>query len=138
MTGLEVCQRHVCAQLLKRLTSDMYMQNYIDKGTVYLFDENNPTVAVDEVPLVAVKFRKIERRFDCRVYAVIHSVEWYGDCYSFLNVPKYPEDWKYLVMPAGMLHSYAQAYVWNTSDEKRSESGSVVVQWHDGKLWRVG
>lgn len=114
------------------------MEQYIHAGTVYLFDEVEPTVPVDTVPIVAAKLREIERRFKCKVYAVIHCKEWYGDCYSFLNVPKYPEDWKYLVLPAGMLHKYVQAYVWNKSCEQHSESGSIVVQWHDGKLWRVG
>ena len=138
MKVLEARQKAMGAQLLKRLTSDKYMQQFIDAETVYLFDNDAPTVTVNAVPDVASKLREIERKQSCKVYAVVHSVESHCNCYAFLNVPKYPEDWKYLVTPCGMIHSYAHAYVWNKTSDYLSESGSVVVQWYDGKLWRVG
>lgn len=85
------------------------------------------------------KVVEFENKYNCIVYAVIHSDFGYGACYSFLYIPEYKEDWQYLIMPYESLRQFVcQAYVWNRSFSELSEFGSIIVYAPGKRLQRLG
>ena len=91
---------------------------------------------IDQEPEAHKKMQEIEQKYDCKVYAVTHELTMFGECYSFLIVTDYPEEWDTLVYSQGNRHT-AFAYVWNKDDEMCSEFGSVTVQSFGGGIKRV-
>ena len=61
------------------------------------------------------KIKEIEEKYGCTVYAVTHEHTVFGELYDFLIVPKYKEDWKYLIHSNRNEHT-VHAYVWNKTD----------------------
>ena len=80
--------------------------------------------------------RELESKYSCLVYAVTHEFTEFGECYSFLIVTNYPEEWDELVYSEGSRHS-AFAYVWNKDDDWCSEFGSVLVRSFGGGIKRI-
>ena len=73
-------------------------------------------------------------------YYITHELFPWGETYSILTVSPYEDDFD-LAMPAQIdkLGTYrAYAYVWNVTDERKSEYGSVYLKCEDGMLVRVG
>ena len=91
---------------------------------------------IDQEPEIYKKMQEIEQKYDCKVYAVTHELTAFGECYSFLIVTDYPEEWDTLVYSQGNRHT-AFAYVWNKDDDWCSEFGSVTVQSFGGGIKRV-
>ena len=90
-------------------------------------------------PELALKMDEIRKRFGCLIYYVTHEESNFGEMYSFLIVSKYPEDWKYQFVkkyPDRMMS--VDAYVWNVTDDNKSEMGRILVQNEEGLLLRVG
>ena len=83
------------------------------------------------------KIKEIETQNNCTVYAVTHEFTSFGECYDFLIVTDYKEDWEYLLTKAEQ-GFYATAYVWNKSDEYCSEFGEISVTSFGGGIKRVG
>ena len=92
---------------------------------------------VFQEPEVEKKMREIEKKYDCVVYAITHEYLEFGECYSFLIVTDYEEEWSELVSSAGRDTYYAFAYVWNKDVEYCSEFGSIGVRSWGGGLCRV-
>ena len=80
--------------------------------------------------------KAIEKKYSCLVYAITHEYTDFGECYSFLIVTAYPEEWATLVHSKGNRHT-AFAYVWNKDDDWCSEFGSVTVQSFGGGIRRI-
>ena len=57
------------------------------------------------------KMKQIEKQFKATVYAITHEFMEFGECYTFLLVPFYKGDWKYLIDSEGKKHS-CFAYVY--------------------------
>ena len=91
---------------------------------------------IDQEPEIYKKMQEIEQKYDCKVYAVTHELTMFGECYSFLIVTDYPEEWDTLVYTEGNRHT-AFAYVWNKDDDWCSEFGSVTVQSFGGGIKRI-
>lgn len=91
---------------------------------------------IDQEPEVYKKMQEIEQKYNCKVYAVTHELTAFGECYSFLIVTDYPEEWDTLVYTEGNRHT-AFAYVWNKDDDWCSEFGSVTVQSFGGGIKRI-
>lgn len=91
---------------------------------------------IDQEPELHEKMKEIEEKYKCKVYAVTHEFTEFGECYSFLIVTDYPEEWDTLVYTEGNRHT-AFAYVWNKDDEWCSEFGSVMVRSFGGGIKRV-
>ncbi len=81
--------------------------------------------------------REIEKKYNCKVYAITHEFMEFGECYSFLIVSDYPEEWYNLLTSYGNKH-YAFAYVWNKDDDWCSEFGTIAVQSFGGGIKRIG
>ena len=91
---------------------------------------------IDQEPEAYKKMQEIEQEYDCKVYAVTHEFTRFGECWDYLIVTDYPEEWDTLVYSQGNRHT-AFAYVWNKNDDWCSEFGSITVQSFGGGIKRV-
>lgn len=90
-------------------------------------------------PAISAKIEELQRAYGILIYYVTHEITSFGECYSFLYVSQYPEDWPVqTVRKTKEGHYFVQAYVWNVSNEKCSEFGGVMLINHYGMLRRIG
>lgn len=123
-------------ELMKQLNIyKPYIDGFRDEDKVCFF-EGFGGFWIDQEPEVYKKMQEIEQKYDCKVYAVTHELTAFGECWSFLIVTDYPEEWDTLVYSQGNRHT-AFAYVWNKDDEMCSEFGSVTVQSFGGGIKRI-
>lgn len=123
-------------ELMKQLNVyKPYIDGFRDEDKVCFF-EGFGGFWIDQEPEVYKKMQEIEQKYDCKVYAVTHELTAFGECYSFLIVTDYPEEWDTLVYTEGNRHT-AFAYVWNKDDDWCSEFGSVTVQSFGGGIKRI-
>ncbi len=88
---------------------------------------------------LADQITRLQKEFGILVYYVTHCYTSFGECYSLLYVSNYPEDWIHQRCDEVRENTYiASAYVWNVSDDRNSEMGSVLVKNEHGLLVRVG
>jgi len=112
-----------------------YVEGFADKDMVCFFERFGGYWVYQE-PEIEAKMQEIEKQFGCTVYAITHEYTEFGECYSFLYVSKYKEDWKYtLTNDNGTF--YAFAYVWNKTYEDCSELGTIGVKSFGGGITRV-
>lgn len=123
-------------ELMKQLNIyKPYIDGFRDEDKVCFF-EGFGGFWIDQEPEVYKKMQEIEQKYDCKVYAVTHELTAFGECYSFLIVTDYPEEWDTLVYTNGSRHT-AFAYVWNKDDDWCSEFGSVTVLNFGGGIKRI-
>lgn len=131
-------QKELAIECMQKL--DIY-KPYINKfkkdGTVTLF-ERFGGYYIDEYqePELLKKIKEFEAETGSLVYAVTHEIFEFGECYSFLCVSKYEEDWKY-TLEAQFGKAYAFAYVWNKDFEYYSEYGTITVASFAGGIVRI-
>lgn len=89
-----------------------------------------------QYPELKAKLKEIEEKHECTVYAITHEFTEFGELYDFLVVPKYKEEWDYIISSNRNEH-IALAYVWNKSDEWCSEFGDITVQSACGGIRRI-
>ena len=87
-------------------------------------------------PELEKKMKALEKEYACTVYAITHEFTEFGECYSFLLVTDYKEEWDNLIYPEGNKY-YAFAYVWNKDDDICSEFGTIGVQSFGGGIRRI-
>ena len=92
---------------------------------------------VYQEPDIEAKMKQLEKEYECRVYAITHELTQFGECYSFLIVTAYEEEWDRSVVSEKNNH-YAFAYVWNKDDDWCSEFGTVTVKSFGGGIKRIG
>ena len=109
---------------------DEFMRN--DKVCLY---EGFGGYWIEQEPEVYKKIKEIEEKYNCTVYAVTHEFFEFGECYDFLIITDYEEEWDDLVMENSRDH-IAFAYVWNKDDDWCSEFGSIGVQSFGGGIRR--
>ena len=81
-------------------------------------------------------WEEIEEEYNCMVYAITHDYTEFGECYSFLLVTDYEEEWDYLFEKSGN-EFYVFAYVWNKDDEWCSEFGTIGIKSFSGGIKRI-
>ena len=91
---------------------------------------------VYQEPEVEAKMKALEKEYGCKVYAITHEYTQFGECYSFLLVSKYKQEWSRCVVSEKNKH-YAFAYVWNKTDDWCSEFGTIAVQSYGGGIKRI-
>ena len=136
MTDNNTAKKEKAIELLKQL--DIY-KPYIEgfrKSDKVCFFEGFGGFWIDQEPKLYEKMKAIEKKYGCLVYAVTHEFTEFGECYSFLIVTAYPEEWDTLVHSQGNRHA-AFAYVWNKDDDWCSEFGDVTVQSFGGGIKRI-
>lgn len=125
-----------CVEILRQMgIYSPYITGFKNADRVCFF-ENFGGYWIDQEPEVSQKMKELEAKYGFRVYAATHEFTEFGECYSFLVVPKYEEEWEYLVHTSKNIHT-AFAYVWNISDDLCSEFGDVTVESFGGGIRRV-
>ena len=134
---MEQKQKAKAIEIMKQM--DIYKPyiNGFEKQDKVCFFEQFGGFWVYQEPEVEAKMKELEKKYGCIVYAITHEYTQFGECYSFLIVSKYKEDWDHCVVSEKNKH-YAFAYVWNKDDEWCSEFGTVVVQSFGGGIKRIG
>lgn len=82
------------------------------------------------------KIKQVEKEHNVTVYAVTHEFLEFGECYSFLIVTDYEEEWDDLICGSRNQHG-CFAYVWNTTVDWCSEFGSVGIYSFGGGIKRI-
>jgi hypothetical protein len=110
------------------LSSDdyhLYLSDELCAKKGYYLDE-------DHEPELLEKIREVENAYGGTVYAVIHNLLAFGECYSLLYISKYDEDQEFMFSS-----NTAYAYVWNKTDDWCSEFGTIGVKSALGGLVRT-
>ena len=82
------------------------------------------------------KVREFEKEHNCLVYAITHEYTDFGECYDFLFIPDYEEEWDDILLKYNGDY-YAYAYVWNKTDDWCSEFGTITICSFGGGITRV-
>ena len=131
-------QKAKALELMKQLDIyQPYIKGFKDKDQV-CFYERFAGFWVDQEPEVYNKMKELEKEHGFTVYAITHEYLAFGECWSFLFVSKYKEDWDCTVVKAQGRNYYAFAYVWKKDEEWCSEMGDILVRSFGGGLTRIG
>lgn len=123
-------------ELLKELEIyKPYIDGFIEENRVCFF-ERFGGYWVDQEPEVEKKMKEIEAEFNCTVYAITHEFMEFGECYSFMLVSRYKNEWDYTLEKDGCYY-YAFAYVWNKTNDDFSEFGTIGLRSFGGGITRV-
>lgn len=129
-------RKNKAIELMKEL--DIY-KPYIDgfkKDNMVCFYENYAGFWAYQEPDVQNKMINLQYEHDITIYAITHEYCEFGECYSFLYVNKYKEEWDFTLESEGNVHN-AFAYVWNRDDEWCSEFGTICVRSLGGGIKRI-
>lgn len=137
LTDLERMQKVQAAELLLKLTDYDYQTQY-RSGDVYIFDSSGFRIKLKASERLSAKVKELRDKYGYEVYAITYERTSFGDCYSFLIVPKHSEDWDMLIFPTNTDTKSVYAYVWNVTHEECSESGYIAVKYDGLLLRRVG
>jgi len=131
-------QKVKAIELMKQLNIYApYIKAFEESDKVCFFDGFGGGYWAEQEPELYQKFKDFEKERNCTVYAITHEYMIFGECYSFLYVPKYKQDWNGLVKSNGKEHQ-CFAYVWNKDDEWCSEAGTIIVKSIGGGIKRIG
>ena len=101
-----------------------YIKGFEKDNNVCFFEGFGGFWAYQEPELMA-KIKEFEEKHNCLVYAVTHEYLEFGECYDFLFIPDYEEEWNEVLYRQGRTF-YAYAYVWNKTDDYCSEFGTII------------
>ena len=140
-----MANRHATEQERKEFAIELMKKLDIYKPYIKGFQESNKVCFYEnfggfwvyQEPEIEAKMKELEERFEITIYAITHEMTSFGECFSFLYVNKYKEEWSFTLDSEGNRH-YAFAYVWNKSYEDDSELGTVLVQNFGGGIRRIG
>lgn len=131
-------QKEVAISAMKTLDIyKPYIKKFEKDGTVTLFERfGGYYIDEDNEPELLKKIREFEAETGSLVYAVTHNIFEFGECYSFLIISKYEEEWSMTLEE--VKDGYAFSYVWNKTDDYCSEFGTIAVRSFGGGIARVG
>lgn len=130
-------QKAKAVEIMKRMDIyKPYIEGFEKEDKVCFFEQFGGYWVYQE-PEIEAKMKELEEQYGCTVYAITHEFTQFGECYSFLLISKYKEEWNMLVTSEKDTH-YAFAYVWNKNDDWCSEFGTVTVKSFGGGIKRIG
>ncbi len=131
-------QKEVAISAMKSLDIyKPYIKKFEKDGTVTLFERfGGYYIDEHQEPELLKKMREFEEETGSLVYAVTHNIFEFGECYSFLIISKYEEEWSMILEE--IKDGYAFSYVWNKTDDCCSEFGTIAVRSFGGGIARVG
>jgi hypothetical protein len=112
-----------------------YIKGFRENNQICFFENFGGSWAEQEPELMA-KIQEFEKEHNCLVYAVTHEYTDFGECYDFLYISDYEDDWEYLFSKEGTTF-YVVAYVWNKDVEWCSEFGTIGIRSFGGGIKRV-
>ncbi len=131
-------QKAKAIEILKELDIyKPYIEGFKKAGRVCFYEQFGG-YWVDQKPEVLEKMHWVEEQFECTVYAITHEYTDFGECWDFLYVSKYTEDWQYSISRMDARSFYVASYVWNRDADFCSELGDIVVKTFGGGLCRIG
>lgn len=114
-----------------------YIRKFEKDGTITLFERfGGYYITDDQEPELLKKIKEFEAEYGSLVYAVTHEMFEFGECYSFLCISNYEEDWE-LTLEATPQGAYVWSYVWNKDDDLCSEFGTIAVRTLGGGIARI-
>lgn len=113
-----------------------YIKGFDEEDKVCFFERYGGYWVYQE-PEIERKMKEIEKEHNCLVYAITHEFTPFGECWDFLIVTDYEEEWDTIAEKYGNSY-YTFAYVWNKSDEMCSEFGTIAVKSFGGGITRIG
>ena len=112
-----------------------YINKFKKDGTITLFEGfGGYYISEDTEPELLKRIKEFEAEYESIVYAVTHEFFEFGECYSFLIISKYEDEWEDTLR--GVQDGYAFAYVWNKDDDYCSEFGDVFIKSFGGGIAR--
>ena len=129
-------QKEVAISAMKSLDIyKPYIKKFEKDGTITLFEGfGGYYISEDQEPELLKKIKEFEAEYDSIVYAVTHEFFEFGECYSFLIISKYEDEWEDTLN--GIQQGYVFAYVWNKDDDYCSEFGDVFIKSFGGGMAR--
>lgn len=112
-----------------------YIKGFKENNQICFF-ENFGGFWAEQEPELMAKIQEFEKEHNCLVYAVTHEFLEFGECYDFLFISDYEEDWEEMLYPQGNMY-YVSAYVWNKDCEWCSEFGTIGIRSFGGGIKRV-
>ena len=112
-----------------------YIKSFRENNQICFF-ENFGGFWAEQEPELMTKIQEFEKEHNCLVYAVTHEFLEFGECYDFLYISEYEEDWDEMLYPQGNMY-YVCAYVWNKTDDWCSEFGTIGIRSFGGGIKRV-
>ena len=112
-----------------------YIKGFRENNKVCFF-ENFGGFWTEQEPELMAKIQEFEKEHNCLVYAVTHEYLEFGECYDFLYISDYEEDWEEMLYPQGNTY-FVLAYVWNKTDDWCSEFGTIGIRSFGGGIKRV-
>lgn len=113
-----------------------YIQGFEMNDTICFFEQFGGFWVYQE-PELDKKIKEFEEEHNCLVYAVTHEYLEFGECYDFLFISDYEEEWDYMLERLSESKYIACAYVWNKNDDLCSEFGSIVIRSFGGGIKRI-
>ena len=131
-------QKQQAIEYMKKMNIDpKYINAFAEEDKVSLFGVFGKVFEIEPDSLFYKKLKAVEAERNCLVYAVTHDLMSFGECFSYLYVSPYEEDWSVTVR--GTSSPYAViAYVENVQEDWRSESGYIAVESENGIIKRIG
>ena len=112
-----------------------YIKSFRENNQICFF-ENFGGFWAEQEPELMTKIQEFEKEHNCLVYAVTHEFLEFGECYDFLYISDYEEDWDEMLYPQGNKY-YVFAYVWNKDCDWCSEFGTIGIRSFGGGIKRV-
>ena len=130
-------QRKKAIQLLKQLDIyKPYIEGFEKENDTCYYEQFGGFWTYQDEELLA-KQKEIEKIYNCTVYAITHEFTEFGECYNFLVVTDYPEEWDTLISQQSKTNFFAFAYVWNKTCDDCSEFGTIGIQSFGGGIRRI-
>ena len=130
-------QKEKAIECMKKLRIfEPFIKAFIDNGQVTLFERTGIAFIIKEYSLLN-EIKQFEKRTGALVYAVTHEFFDFGECYTFLCVSKYEEDWPYTISGVNG-NCLCMAYCLNKTNESCSEFGTVAMVSYKGFIIRRG
>lgn len=139
MNTTKIERKEKAIELMKKLDIyKPYIKGFKENDEVCFFEGFGGFWAWQDEELQS-KIKEIEEKYNCTVYAVTHEFTELGECYDFLLVTDYKEEWNNLVTSyENNGRFFAFSYVWNKSNSNLSEFGDVIIQSFGGGIRRIG
>ena len=129
-------RKEQAVKLLERLdVYKPYIKGFKQSDNVCFF-ENFGGFWANQEPEIEKKMKEIEKEYNCTVYAITHEYTEFGECYDFLMVSDYKEEWENLVIKDNG-NFYVFTYVWNKTYDYCSEFGTIGVKSFGGGIKRI-
>ena len=131
-------QKEVAIKLME--TMDLYkpyIKAFKEKCIITLYEDYAGFYIEETEQELLDNIKEFEKEHECLVYAVTHEYTQFGECYDYLIVPKYEEEWNDLISYSNQTKHVVFAYVVNKDDPWCSEFGDITVNQFGGGLVRV-